>query len=202
MFSGIVAEVGRVDGITKKGGTVTFRIKAPTSASDLRTGDSIAVNGVCQTVTAAASDAFTFDSVPQTLKATNLSDLCHGSAVNLEPALRLGDRVSGHLVSGHIDATGIVRSRRSTGYRNVDFAVQVPDELRSYIHEKGSICLDGVGLTVQAVQGSMVEITVIPYTLDATIIKEWRTGTRVNVEVDQIAKYVTLGLRKKGGGQV
>jgi riboflavin synthase len=197
-----VTEVGRVDGVTRKGGTVTFRIKAPALAPDLETGDSIAVNGVCQTVTAVAGDAFTFDSVTQTLKTTNLSDLGHGSSVNLEPALRLGDRVSGHLVSGHIDATGVVRSRRSTGYRNMDFAIQVPDNLKAYIHDKGSICLDGVSLTVKAVRGSMVEITVIPYTLDTTVIREWRTGMRVNVEVDQIAKYVTLGLRKKGGGQV
>jgi riboflavin synthase len=202
LFSGIVAEVGKVESVMRKGGSVTFRVSAPAVASDLKLGDSIAVNGVCQTVTAAAGGTFCFDSVIQTLRTTNLSGLGVGSPANLEPALRLGDRISGHLVSGHIDATGVVRSRRTAGPGNVDFAVQVPEDLRAYIHDKGSICLDGVSLTVQAVRGSIVEITVIPYTLDTTIINQWRSGTLVNVEVDQIAKYFARGLRQKGGGQV
>lgn len=201
MFSGIVREVGKVGGIVKHGGTVTFRIKAPALAPDLKVGDSVLVNGACQTVTATGTDAFAFDSVAQTLRTTNLSLLDRGSPVNLEPALRLGDRVSGHLVSGHIDATGIVRSRRTAGYRNIDFTLQVPDDLRAYMCDKGSICLDGVSLTVKTVRGSIVEVTVIPYTLDTTIIKGWRSGSRVNVEADQIAKYATLGVKKKGGGQ-
>jgi riboflavin synthase len=201
VFSGIIAEVGEVDGIAKRGGIVTFRIKAPELASDLEAGDSVSVNGACQTVISAVTYTFTFDSVAQTLRTTNLSLLERGSPVNLEPALRLGDRVSGHLVSGHIDATGIVRSRRSAGYRNIDFAVQVPEDLRPYICDKGSIGLDGVSLTVKAVRGSIVEVTVIPYTLDTTTIGGWRSGSRVNVEVDQIAKYVALGIGTKGGGQ-
>lgn len=201
MFSGIVAEVGTVRSMARKGATVTFRIEATGPASDLKTGDSVAVNGVCQTVTGSDTDTFTFDSVAQTLKTTNLSDLRTGSPVNLEPALRLGDRVSGHLVSGHVDDTAVIRSRRVTGYRNVDFKLQVPESLRIYIHERGSIALDGVSLTVKAVHGSLVEITVIPFTLDSTILKNWRTGMRVNVEVDQIARYVTLGVHPKGGGQ-
>ncbi len=201
MFSGIVREVGKVDGVEKHGGTVTFRIKAPALAPDLEAGDSVSVNGACQTVTAAGADTFTFDSVAQTLRTTNLSLLGRASPVNLEPALRLGDRVSGHFVSGHIDATAVIRSRRSAGYRNIDFTLQVPDDLRAYIGDKGSICLDGVSLTVKAVRGSIVEITVIPYTLDTTIIRGWRSGSRVNVEVDQIAKYVALGINNKGGGQ-
>lgn len=201
MFSGIVHEVGKVEGIEKHAGTSTFRIKAPALAPSLEPGDSVSVNGACQTVTSAGKDAFTFDSVTQTLKTTNLSLLGRGSPVNLEAALRLGDKISGHLVSGHVDDTAVIRSRRMTGYRNVDFTLQVPERLRPYICDKGSICLDGVSLTVKAVRGSIVEVTVIPYTLDTTIIKEWRSGGRVNVEVDQIAKYVALGLNTKGGGQ-
>jgi len=201
VFSGIVREIGKVDGIVKHGGTVTFHVKAPALAPDLKAGDSVSVNGACQTVTATGRDTFAFDSVAQTLRTTNLSLLGRGSPVNLEPALRLGERVSGHLVSGHIDATAVVRSRRTTGYRNIDFTLQVPDNLRAYICDKGSICLDGVSLTVKAVRGSIVEVTVIPYTLDTTIIKGWRSGSRVNVEADQIAKYVTLGVSKHGGGQ-
>jgi riboflavin synthase len=201
VFSGIVAEVGKVRSVLRKGTTVSFRIAAPGLAPDLKTGDSVAVNGVCQTVTGLEAETFTFDSVAQTLKTTNLSDLRTGSPVNLEPALRLGDRVSGHLVSGHVDATAVIRSRRVTGYRNMDFKLQVPENLRAYIHERGSIALDGVSLTVKALHGSLVEITVIPFTLDSTILKNWHTGTRVNVEVDQIARYVTLGLHPKGGGK-
>jgi riboflavin synthase len=202
VFSGIVAEVGSVAGLKRKGGTVTYTIKAPAVTRELQTGDSIAVNGVCQTVTSTARGTFTFDSVAQTLKTTNLADLRSGSPVNLEPALRLGERVSGHLVSGHIDGTGIIRSRRARGRANIDFTLQVPETIKPYVVDKGSIALDGVSLTVKAVRGSMVEVTVIPYTLDTTILRQWRAGSRVNVEADQLAKYVTLGLNAKGGGQV
>jgi riboflavin synthase len=201
VFSGIVKEVGTVEGIERQGGTVTFRVKAPGLVPDLQVGDSVSVNGVCQTVTRVGAGTFAFDSVAQTLRTTNLSLLRPGSPVNLEPALRLGDRVSGHLVSGHVDGMAVIRSRRSTGYRNIDFALQVPEDLTPYIYDKGSICLDGVGLTVKAASGGMVEVTVIPYTLDTTILNAWRSGSRVNVEVDQIAKYVTLGVNRKGGGQ-
>ena len=201
MFGGIVKEVGVVDGVARHGDTVTFRVKAPEIVSDLEVGDSVSVNGVCQTVTALGPETFTFDSVAQTLKTTNLSLLGQGSAVNLEPALRLGDRMSGHLVSGHVDGTAVVRSRRTTGYRSVDFGIQIPDHLTPFVYDKGSICLDGVGLTVKAIRGGMVEVSVIPYTLERTILNGWRSGSRVNVEVDQIAKYVTLGVNRKGGGQ-
>jgi riboflavin synthase len=200
MFSGIVAEIGKVASVTSKGGTASFRIKAPAVAAELVPGDSVAVNGVCQTVTSIDGDTFSFDSVVQTLKTTNLCHLRPGSPVNVEPALRLGDRVSGHLVSGHIDSTGVIRTRRVAGYKNIDFTLQVPEDLQPYIHSRGSLALDGVSLTVKAVRGSMVEITVIPYTLSSTILKDWRTGSRVNVEVDLIARYVGLGLNLKGGG--
>ena len=202
MFSGIVAEVGSVAGLTRKGSTVTFAINAPGVATELKSGDSVAVNGVCQTVTSTVRESFSFDSVAPTLKATNLSDLRPGSPVNLEPALRLGERLSGHLVSGHIDGTGIVRQRRARGRENIDFTIQVPDAVRPYVADKGSIALDGVSLTVQAVRGSMIDVTVIPYTLDSTILRQWRPGSRVNVEADQIAKYAALRVDAKGGGQV
>jgi riboflavin synthase len=191
LFTGIVAETGLIESMARRGGALAFSVRAPKLACDLMWGDSIAVNGVCQTVTDTDGRSFKFDSVAETLKRTNLSLLCRGSRVNLEPALRLGDRVSGHLVSGHVDGTGLVRSRRSVGQQNVDFAIQVPEDLRRYIREKGSICLDGVSLTVKAVRGSVVEVTVIPYTLEGTILGGWRVGTSVNVEVDQLARYLT-----------
>ena len=190
MFTGIVAETGLIEAVARRGGGLAFSVRAPRLASELRMGDSVAVNGVCQTVTDTGDDVFAFDSVAETLKRTNLSFLSRGSRVNLEPALRLGDRLSGHLVSGHIDGTGVVRSRRPVGERNIDFAIQVRGDLRRYIREKGSICLDGVSLTVKSIRGSMVEVTVIPYTLKGTILGGWRVGTPVNVEVDQLARYL------------
>jgi riboflavin synthase len=150
-------------------------------------------------VTSAARRTLSFETVAETLRLTNLSKLTPGMRVNLEPALRLADRLSGHLVSGHVDCTGIVRVRRAVAHRNVDFAVQIPDEFSRYVYDKGSICLDGVSLTVKSVRGAMVEVTVIPHTLDNTILGTWRTGTSVNVEVDQLAKYLTPGTRAKGG---
>jgi riboflavin synthase len=165
------------------------------------------VNGVCQTVTEvnagadAAAGTFGFDSVAETLKRTNLGLLTPGAAVNLEPALRLGDRVSGHLVSGHVDSTAVVRARRTVTAGNLDFAIQLSDELRPYIREKGSICLDGVSLTVKAVRGSLVEVTVIPFTIKGTIIGNWRAGSIVNVEVDQIARYLVPGGAPAGRGR-
>lgn len=190
MFTGIVAEIGRVESITRQGGSLVFSILSPGLAPELKPGDSVAVNGVCQTATGVKDRTLTFDSVAETLKRTNLSHLSPGSLVNLEPALRLGDRLSGHLVSGHIDCTAIVRARRYVGERNIDFTIQVPDNLRRYVREKGSICLDGVSLTVKAAKGSMIEVTIIPYTLDSTILGDWRVGTAVNLEVDQIARYL------------
>jgi riboflavin synthase len=185
-----------VASIARGGGVISFQVAAPRLAADLAPGASVAVNGVCQTVTETGPGAFKFDSVAETLKCTNLGLLSRGSSVNLEAALRLGDRISGHLVSGHIDSTGVVRARRAVAARNCDFTIQVADDLRPYICGKGSICLDGVSLTVKGVKGSMVEVTVIPFTLDSTIIGAWRVGGIVNVEVDQIAKYLAAGRGK------
>jgi riboflavin synthase len=200
LFSGIITEIGVVEALVSKGGTTAFRVKAPGTAGDLAVGESVAVNGACQTATGIDGDLFTFDSVAETLKVTNLSGLSRGSRVNLELALRLGDRISGHLVSGHVDTTGIVRWRRSGGRGNLDFRIQVPERLRPFIHDKGSICLDGVSLTVKAVSGPLLEVTLIPHTLENTIIGDWRVGTSVNVEVDMIARYVALAALGKGGG--
>jgi riboflavin synthase len=200
LFSGIITEIGVVESLAARGGTTTFRVKAAGTAAGLAVGDSVAVNGACQTATAIDGDFFSFDSVAETLRVTNLSRLGRGSRVNLELALRMGDRISGHLVSGHVDCTGIIRSRRGVGRGNLDFRIQVPDRLRPFIHDKGSICLDGVSLTIKAVSGPMVEVTLIPHTLENTIVGDWRVGTPVNVEVDMIARYVALAAHGKGGG--
>jgi riboflavin synthase len=191
LFTGLVAEVGKVAGVFRTGETMTFTVSAAAVSKDIDAGDSISVNGACQTVTGKREGGFTFYAVSETLRRTNLGSLGPGSEVNLETALRLGDRIGGHLVSGHIDATGTVRRRRVVGAGNIDFGIQIPDGLGRYVRTKGSIALDGVSLTVKAVKGSMLEVTVIPYTIENTIIGNWRVGTAVNVEVDQLAKYLS-----------
>ena len=200
MFTGLVREIGRVENVRRSGGSVDFQVRAPELASQMASGDSVAVNGACQTVTAVNRAGFSFVAVAETLGRTNLGKLKQGSRVNLEVALRLVDRLGGHLVSGHVDCTAIVRSRRVLGRANVDFGIQVPEQYARLIIEKGSICLDGVSLTVKAVKGSMVEVTVIPYTLGSTIVSDWRVGSIVNVEVDQVAKYLMPRIRSMGGG--
>jgi riboflavin synthase len=199
MFTGIIAEMGTVESIARQGGSVVLTIKASKLAAELALGDSVAVNGVCQTVTSVGAGKFGFEAVEETLAKTTLSMMSRGSEVNLEPALCLGDRIGGHLVSGHVDSTAIVRKRRVVSAGNIDFAVQVPGHLARYIYDKGSICFDGVSLTVKAVNGSMVEVTVVPWTLETTIIRHWRVGTSVNAEVDQLAKYLTPKGYKGGG---
>jgi len=191
LFTGLVAEVGRVVSVTGAGGKLSLAVRAPAVSADMAPGDSVAVNGVCQTVTAKRENEFSFDAVSETLKRTNLGHLGPGSEVNLELALRLGDRIGGHLVSGHIDSTGAVRRRRVVGAGNIDFAVQIPDELARYVRTKGSISLDGVSLTVKAIKGAVVEVTIVPFTIENTIVRNWRVGSTVNVEVDQLAKYLS-----------
>ena len=197
MFTGIVGEVGKVAAARRGGSAIHFTVAAPGLAPQMAPGASVAVNGACQTVTEATGATFGFDSVAETLRKTTLGELRPGSPVNLEPALRLGDPIAGHLVSGHVDGTAVVRSVRRVGSGNVDFAVAVPQDLVPYIRLKGSICLDGVSLTVKAARGSVVEVTVIPYTLEHTILKHWRVGSTVNVEVDQLARYLSPEPRAK-----
>jgi riboflavin synthase len=197
MFTGIIGEVGKVTAVRRVGGATHFAVAAPGLAPGLTPGASVAANGACQTVTEAAGGSFGFDSVAETLRKTNLGGLRPGSPVNLEPALRLGDPIAGHLVSGHIDATAVVRAVKRVASDNVDFAVAVPDDLRAYLHEKGSVCLDGASLTIAAVRGSVIEVTVIPYTLEHTILKHWRVGSAVNLEVDQLARYISPKPRAK-----
>jgi riboflavin synthase len=191
LFTGLVAEVGRVVSVSGSGGNLSLTVRAPGVSGDMAAGDSVAVNGVCQTVTSVRATEFSFDAVSETLKRTNLGRLGPGSEVNLELALKLGDRIGGHLVSGHIDATGSVRRRRVVGAGNIDFAIQIPDDLARYVRTKGSISLDGVSLTVKAIKGTVVEVTIIPFTIEKTIIRNWRVGTVVNVEVDQLARYLS-----------
>jgi riboflavin synthase len=182
MFTGLVREVGIVRSM--EGGRLVVGTTVP---SEL--GDSVAVDGVCLTVVAAADGTLAFDAVPETLARTSLGTLDHGSRVNLEPALRAGDPLGGHYVQGHVDGVGRVRSVATDGDgKRVWF--DAPPELLRYVVEKGSIAVQGTSLTVSAADGAGFEVALIPHTLQATTLDGLAQGHPVNLEVDVLAKYV------------
>ena len=190
MFTGIIQAVGSVAALENRGGDM--RIGINTGAlpmGDVQIGDSIAVSGVCLTVVELGSECFYADVSGETLHRTLLGSLAVKDAVNLEKALTLQTRLGGHLVSGHVDGIGMITARREDS-RSVQFTITVPDELARYIATKGSVCVDGVSLTVNAVNGTAFELNIVPHTLDATTMKDYRPGHQVNLEVDLIARYL------------
>ncbi|RME33710.1 MAG: riboflavin synthase [Gammaproteobacteria bacterium] len=190
MFTGIVAGTGTVDRIRRQGADLRMRILAPSlELGRIRPGDSIAVSGVCLTATAVDGTGFDVDVSPETLEHTTLGELVHGSRVNLEPALTLEQPLGGHLVSGHVDGIGRVRSITEEGrYRRIGFAL--PARLLRYVCRKGSVTVDGVSLTVAGLGGEGFEVQLIPHTLERTILKDYHAGSQVNIEVDLIARYL------------
>ncbi len=189
MFTGIVQDLGRVASREMRG--VDARLVIATQKLDLASaaiGDSISVQGVCLTVTALTADSFTADVSHETLSLTTLGELDVGSAVNLEPALRAGDRLGGHLVSGHIDGIAHVVSTGSDG-DSLRVKIAVPPDLARYIARKGSVTLDGVSLTVNEVESVTFGVNLIPHTQIVTTLGKLQAGTRVNLEVDQMARY-------------
>jgi riboflavin synthase len=196
MFTGIVQEVG-VIGASRSGGAGTRLAIGCGFASELREGDSVAVEGVCLTATAVRPDGFDADVMNQTLSLTTLGELGDGSRVNLEPALRAGDPLGGHIVQGHVDGVGEVASVTEDGFaRRVRIAV--PDGLERYLVEHGSVTVAGVSLTVAALDADRFEVSLIPETLERTTLGGLRAGARVNLELDVVARYVErlLGFRE------
>jgi riboflavin synthase len=190
MFTGIIQAVGRIIALERRGGDM--RMGVSTGAlpmEDVHIGDSIAVSGVCLTAVELGGHSFYADVSGETLDRTMLGGLAVNDAVNLEKALTLETRLGGHLVSGHVDGIGVVTARREDS-RSVRFTVKAPDELARYIATKGSICVDGVSLTVNAVDGSAFELNIVPHTLEATTMQSFRTGRQVNLEVDLVARYL------------
>lgn len=189
LFTGLVEEVGIVKSILKGTKSVKIVIKAKKVLEDIKIGDSISTNGVCLTVTDFTDDTFSVDVMPETMKRSNLKNLVPGSKVNLERALRLGDRLGGHLVSGHIDGTGKILS-----FDKEDNAVWVtikpPEELLKYIIYKGSIAIDGISLTVAYIDNKVFKVSIIPHTKKVTTLIEKSLGDEVNLECDMIGKYV------------
>lgn len=188
MFTGIVTAVGRIARLAPTAGSVRATVDAPgLGLDDVAIGDSIAVNGVCLTVVARDASRFEVELSRETLACT--AGFEAAAEVNLEKALRLSDRLGGHLVSGHIDGVGEVTRVQAVG-DNRAVAVRAPSELARYIARKGSITIDGVSLTVNAVNGAEFEVNLIPHTLAATNFGRLRVGTRVNLEVDLLARYL------------
>ena len=190
MFTGIVEELGEVVATVDLGDSARFTLRGPTVTTDARHGDSIAVNGVCLTVVDVLPDgSFTADVMAETLNRSSLSALAVGSPVNLERAAAVNSRLGGHIVQGHVDGTGAVISRTPSPHWEV-VRISLPPQLSRYVVEKGSITVDGVSLTVSAIDGDWFEVSLIPTTLGLTTLGRAPVGTPVNLEVDVIAKYV------------
>jgi riboflavin synthase len=200
MFTGIIQAVGRVAAIERRGGDARLRI-AGLPLADGMLGESIAVSGVCLTAVAFSADGFAADVSAETLACTTLGDWSVGQAVNLERALAVGDRLGGHIVSGHVDGVGEVVSRRPDG-RSERFTLRAPAALARYIAAKGSITVDGVSLTVNTVAGAEFGVNIVPHTLAHTSLDGLRTGSRVNLEVDLLARYLERLLGRADGGGI
>jgi riboflavin synthase len=190
MFTGIVEELGRVRAVTANDGGARIEIDAKLVVHDVRIGDSIACNGCCLTVVECSPEGWAADAVTETLARTNLGDLVAGDLVNLERPLRLQDRLGGHLVQGHVDATGTVEARVANPDGSTTMRVAAPDDVLRYVVHKGSITVDGISLTVAARHDDGFDVAVIPHTLAVTTLGFVDAGTRVNLEADLVAKYI------------
>jgi riboflavin synthase len=189
MFTGLIEEKGVIDAVQPASYGRRFCIAAERVMEDLKTEDSIAVNGVCMTVTGFERHLFKCDAVRETLECSTLSSLKKGDRINLERARRMGDRLGGHLMQGHVDAVGVVR-RIDKWTDQWDLLIDCPADLLKYTIVKGSIAIDGMSLTIAGISGHTLKIAIIPYTLKATVVPGYRPGTEVNIEVDMIGKYI------------
>ena len=190
MFTGLVEDVGTIARAERGEGTCLFEVRpSALPVDELAIGDSIAVDGVCLTVTARGGGAFAVTAVDETLRRTTLGERSAGQPVHLERALRLGDRLGGHMVQGHVDGVGSVAERRAEG-DNLELTVTAPAALLRYVVEKGSIAVDGVSLTVVRADDYSFAVALIPHTIAVTALGRKEVGGRVNLEVDMIAKYV------------
>jgi riboflavin synthase len=188
VFTGLVAGTGTVESLERDGGGVRLRVRSEL-AGELGSGDSVAVNGVCLTAVEPDGDGFSADVMEETLRRSSLGPLATGDAVNLELPLRAGDRLGGHIVQGHVDGTGAIDSLREEGLSRV-IRIAAPAELLRYVVEKGSIAVEGVSLTVSAIDDEAFEVSLIPETLERTTLGAAAPGRTVNLEVDVLAKYV------------
>jgi len=200
MFTGIIAAIGKIEVVQAKGGDLRLQVSTQQlDLADVKLGDSVAINGVCLTVVDISGATLSFDVSRESLDRTSLGAVQTGSEVNLEKALAVGDRLGGHFVSGHVDGLGTVISRQESA-RSVQFRFEVPTGLERYIAEKGSICIDGTSLTVNNVADNWFEVNIIPHTMQKTIMSHYQVGTKVNLEVDLIARYLERLLPQQDAG--
>ncbi|MGG3563040.1 riboflavin synthase [Neobacillus rhizosphaerae] len=189
MFTGIIEEIGSIANIQRTGESYVLTIEAKRILEDVHLGDSIAVNGVCLTVTSFSGKHFTVDVMPETVKATSLHTIKRGSKVNLERAMAAGGRFGGHFVSGHIDGTGVIK-RKQALENAIYYEIEAEPDLLRYVILKGSIAVDGTSLTVFAVTENSFTLSLIPHTLSETVLGQKGSGDIVNLECDMIGKYV------------
>ena len=195
MFTGLVQGIGRVRAIEPRGGDVTLVFDTgDVPLDDLERGGSVAVSGVCLTATRLEQSSFAADVSRETLSLTTLGEWQIGTRVNLEKALRAGQALGGHYVTGHVDGVGHVLARHDDG-RSVRMEFGVPPELARYVARKGSICIDGVSLTVNGAEGDRFDVNLVPHTLEVTTLGQLQSGSRVNLEVDIIARYLERMMR-------
>lgn len=196
MFTGIIEELGTVDAVQTRAAGARLKVRCATVMADLAEGASIAVNGVCLTAVDPRPDGFSADLAPETLRRSNLGDLRPGSRVNLERPLSPSGRLSGHIVQGHVDGTGEFLALESLGDDNWWLRIRVPAELDRFLVYKGSISIDGISLTIAALEADVLAVTIIPHTWRNTTLGGYRVGARVNLECDVLAKHVEKLLAK------
>ncbi len=199
MFTGIVEGVGEVVGLERRGEVLRLRISVPVALTGIGVGDSISVSGICLTVTEIEEGRVLVEVSRETMLCSTLGDLKVGDRVNLERALEVGGRFGGHFVTGHVDGTGEVLEVRR-GPETMKLRIRAPEGVVRYLVEKGSVAVDGVSLTVNAVRGDEFEVMIIPYTAQRTTLSHLKGGDRVNLEADILAKYVEKFLGRPGGG--
>ena len=189
MFTGIIEDKGRFLRVEYQGQKKRLTLELPMNLTDVQLGDSININGVCLTIVEKRGQTIQLDLSPETLQKTVLGGLKEGDKVNLERALRLTDRLGGHIVTGHIDGIGIiVEKRKEMDFLN--FKIRIPKSISKYVVQKGSIAIDGISLTVNESQGEDIQLSLIPYTLEKTTLMDKKVGDQVNVESDVLGKYV------------
>jgi riboflavin synthase len=190
LFTGIIEELGEVESLAKQTAGARLRVRCARVLEDLKPGSSIAVNGVCLTAVEIGRDAFSADLAPETMRRSNLGDLGPGARVNLERPLAPTDRLSGHIVQGHVDGTGEFLELDQLGDENWWLKIRVPAELDRYLVFKGSIAIDGISLTIASLERDVLGVTIIPHTYQNTTLGTHKPGDRVNLECDVLAKHV------------
>jgi riboflavin synthase len=199
MFTGLIEDVGKLQSIERRGSSARLTLATSLPSAEFKLGDSVAVNGVCLTVTHNNSPSLAFDVSPETLDKSGLGKLSPGAPVNLERAMRLTDRLGGHIVTGHIDCVATVSGRREES-GNIIFSFILPPDKCRYIIEKGSVAIDGISLTVNSVTEDSFSVNIIPHTADMTTLSARKPGDTVNIETDIVGKYVERLFPNSGAG--